>query len=143
MRQESHASLGGHFPPCLHLEFPGDSAELGRVRAALRDYLSAAMDVESIEQVVVAIDEACTNIIRHALRGNPSPVQLECRLEPGLLGIVLRDFGTPCDPSLLKGRSLEDIRPGGLGVHIIKKVFDRVEYAPQPVGSKLFLEKRI
>ena len=127
----------------LRLEFLGDTAELGEVRTALRGFLSERLNEESVEQIVLAVDEACTNVIRHALDGETKPVRLECHLQAQRLSIVLRDYGKPCDPELVKGRALEDIRPGGLGVHIIQRVFDRVEYAPQPDGTRLTLEKRI
>jgi anti-sigma regulatory factor (Ser/Thr protein kinase) len=139
----SSAPQGAREEACLRLEFPGDTAALGDVRTALRGFLSEWLNEESIEQIVLAVDEACTNVIRHALDGETKPVQLECHLQSQRLSIVLRDYGKPCDPKLVKGRALEDIRPGGLGVHIIQRVFDHVEYAPQPDGTRLTLEKRI
>ena len=125
------------------LEFPGKTGELGRVRSLLRDFLAGVVDDESIEQIVLAVDEACTNIIRHALEGDAKPVRLTCNLKGERLKIVLRDYGTPCDPARIKGRSIAEIRPGGLGVHIIQRVFDHVEYAPQPDGTRLTLEKAL
>lgn len=143
---DEHAPLsgsnGGREESRLRLEFPGDTAELGEVRTALRGFLSEWLNEESVEQIVLAVDEACTNVIRHALDGETKPVRLECLLQSRQLSIVLRDYGKPCDPELVKGRAMEDIRPGGLGVHIIQRVFDRVEYAPQPDGTRLTMEKR-
>lgn len=128
---------------CLELEFSGNTAELGRVRAALRGFLSPVMDEIHLEAVVLAIDEACANIIRHALSGDSKPVKLTCNLVGGRLSVVLRDYGKPCDPAMIKGRNLDEIQPGGLGVHIINRVFDRVEYAPQFEGTRLTLEKSL
>jgi len=54
----------------------------------------------------------------------------------------LRDYGRSCDPSTIRSRDLADIRPGGLGVHIIQQAFDRVDYSPQPRGTRLTLEKK-
>lgn len=127
----------------MALEFPGETAELGRVRSVLREFLARVADEEAIEQIVLAVDEACTNIIRHALAGDPKPVHLAGELSGSTLKIVLRDYGTPCDPARIKSRDLDEIRPGGLGVHIIHRVFDRVEYAPQPDGTRLTLEKAL
>ena len=59
-----------------------------------------------------------------------------------LVRFVLRDYGRSCDPAKIKSRELEDIRPGGLGVHIIKQAFDSVIYTPQPRGTRLVLEKK-
>ena len=125
------------------LEFPGRTAELCRVRSVVRDFLAGFADEESVEQIVLAVDEACTNIIRHALAGDPKPVRLCCELAGDRLTIVLRDFGTPCDPGRIKARDLDEIRPGGLGVHIIQRVFDHVEYEPLADGTRLTLEKTL
>ena len=99
------------------------------------------MEEIHLEAVVLAIDEACANVIRHALSGDSKPVKLTCNLVGGRLSVVLRDYGKACDPALIRGRDLDEIQPGGLGVHIINRVFDRVEYAPQSEGTRLTLEK--
>jgi len=125
------------------LEFPGRTAELGRVRAVLRDFLADTADDETSAQIVLAVDEACTNIIRHALAGDSKPVRLACELSGDRLKIVLRDYGTPCDPERIKGRDLNEICPGGLGVHIIQRVFDHVEYEPLADGTRLTLERTL
>lgn len=127
----------------ISLEFPGRTAELGRVRSVIRGFLAGSADEESVEQIVLAVDEACTNIIRHALAGDPKPVRLVCELAGNRLKIVLRDHGTPCDPACIKGRDMDEIRPGGLGVHIIQRVFDLVEYVPLADGTRLTLEKTL
>jgi serine/threonine-protein kinase RsbW len=41
--------------------------------------------------------------------------------------IVLEDQGEPPDPGRLRGRSLEEIKPGGLGLHYIRESIDGVE----------------
>jgi anti-sigma regulatory factor (Ser/Thr protein kinase) len=127
----------------LEIEFSGNSSELARVRTSLRSFLSGVMEEIHLEAVVLAIDEACANIIRHALSDDSKPVKLTCILADSRLSVVLRDYGKPCNPALIKGRDLDEIQPGGLGVHIITHVFDRVEYAPQSEGTRLTLEKSI
>jgi hypothetical protein len=64
-------------------------------------------------------------------------------LAHGRLKFILRDYGRSCDPKRICGRALSEVRPGGLGVHIIKHAFDRVEYRPMPRGTKLLLEKAL
>jgi len=99
---------------------------------------------------VLALDEACTNIIhhaygpiRHAEGLDRRPVRLEMRVLRDRVRFRLRDYGKPCDPKKIKSRALEDIRPGGLGVHIIRHAFDHVDYSPQPRGTILTLEKSL
>ena len=82
-----------------------------------------------VDAVTLAVDEACTNVIKHAYRYDYSKeIILSFQVFPDRLELTLRDFGIKCEPADIKGRDLDDIRPGGLGVHIIRGVMDRVEY---------------
>jgi len=124
------------------IRFKSKTCQLASVREAVRRFLQeSGHDECEAELIVLALDEACTNIIRHAYCHAPRPVLLRMERGQGVLRFVLRDFGTPCDPRKIRGRELEDVRPGGLGVHIIRKAFDRVEYAPLRRGTRLVLEK--
>jgi anti-sigma regulatory factor (Ser/Thr protein kinase) len=87
--------------------------------------------------VVRSVDEALANVIRHAYKNQVGkPIDLTCnRLfsDSGKkaargLEIVLSDSGVPVNPKKLHGRSLDEIRPGGLGLHFIKQSMDVVEF---------------
>jgi anti-sigma regulatory factor (Ser/Thr protein kinase) len=125
------------------LVFQSNTCELAAVRAGVREFLAdCGFDDCATELMVLALDEACTNVIRHAYGHACKPVRLEMIRLRDRVRFVLRDYGRTCDPGKIRSRKLEDIRPGGLGVHIIKQAFDVVEYSPQPRGTKLTLEKR-
>ncbi|MEI6279257.1 MAG: ATP-binding protein [Verrucomicrobiae bacterium] len=124
------------------LRFASDTCHLAGVRASVRAFLSDnGFDDCAVELMVLALDEACTNVIRHAYSHQCKPVRMEMASLRGRVRFVIRDYGRACDPAKIQGRDLEDIRPGGLGVHIIRKAFDRVTYSPQPRGTRLVLEK--
>lgn len=124
--------------------FMSDPSRLIDVRKEVRDFLfSSGFDESETELLVLALDEACTNIIRHAYRHECKPVRLEIMRQRDRVRFVLRDYGHPCDPTKIQSRALDDIRPGGLGVYIVRKAFDYVDYAPQPRGTKLTLEKKL
>ena len=53
------------------------------------------------------------------------------------LEIVILDRGKSIDPAAICGRDLADIRPGGLGVHIIRSVMDKVQYRRRSGGGML------
>jgi anti-sigma regulatory factor (Ser/Thr protein kinase) len=89
----------------------------------------------------MALDEACTNIIRHAHEGLIKPVRLEMKWLRDRLRFVLRDYGKPFDPLTVQSRDLQIVLPGGYGLFIIRTVFDHVDYAPQARGTRLTLEK--
>ena len=100
--------------------------------------------------VVRAVDEALTNIIRHAYRGNPEqPIDAsfhridapkDCQ-SGDALEIVLEDNGVTPNPEKMCGRALEDVKPGGLGLHFIRQSMDTVEFTSSNGRNQLRLVK--
>ncbi|MDX2221353.1 MAG: SpoIIE family protein phosphatase [Rhodospirillaceae bacterium] len=97
--------------------------------------------------LVMAVDEACQNIIRHAYGGDPNAgdIMADFYREGDSLSVHLMDFAEPVDPTTIKSRELADVRPGGLGVHLIKSVTDDARFLPPPpgVGNLFKLTKRL
>lgn len=93
--------------------------------------------------LVLAIDEALANVIKHGYRGQPDqPITITLtpvRSPDGRCGIsvLVRDQGRQVDPATIRGRDLSDVRPGGLGVNIIRSVMDEYEYSCPPDGGML------
>ncbi|HSI83625.1 MAG: SpoIIE family protein phosphatase [Candidatus Methylacidiphilales bacterium] len=95
-------------------------------------------------QMVLAVDEAFTNIIRHTyLNEMGKEILLTARLEGDQFMIQLRDFGPPVDKEKLKGRSLEDLKPGGLGLHLLNVTFETVNFEHAEPGTLLSLSRRL
>lgn len=100
-------------------------------------------------QIALAVDEALCNIIRHGYgRRTDGKIWMSIWPEPGGadepegIRIVLEDEAAQVDPEKIKGRELEDVKPGGLGVYIIKQVMDSVRYEKRAdVGMRLELVK--
>jgi sigma-B regulation protein RsbU (phosphoserine phosphatase) len=133
--------------PLLKHRFPARAEELRSVREAVRrEALGQGCAPECAGDIVMAVDEACQNIIRHAYAGRGDG---EIVLEIGRAGedlvVSLRDFAPPVDPARVRPRALDDLRPGGLGTHLIRELMDRADFAPTPPGGgKLFrMSKRI
>jgi anti-sigma regulatory factor (Ser/Thr protein kinase) len=92
--------------------------------------------------IVLAADEAITNVIRHTYGGGCSqPIILSAEIADGHLHLRLRDYGPPVDEEKLKGRDLEDIKPGGLGIHLLQTIFTVVEHISLPDGNEWHLAK--
>lgn len=98
--------------------------------------------------LVLAIDEALANVIKHGYGGladQPITITLSgIRTDQGRRGIAIevRDKGRQVDPQSICGRDLDDVRPGGLGVHIIRAVMDEAEYScPSDGGMCLRMVK--
>ena len=124
--------------------FPSEPAHLAKVREGVRDFLGgSAFSDEEEAKIIMALDEACTNIIRHAHEELVKPVRLEMKWLKDRLRFVLRDYGRPFDPLRIPSQDIQITKPGGLGVFIIREVFDLVEYTPQVRGTRLTLEKRL
>ena len=88
--------------------------------------------------VVLALDEACQNVILHGYKGRDDgtiTITLSC-LGDGLL-MELRDTAPRIDPARIKHRALNDVKPGKLGTYFMKTIMDRVEYLPAPGGGNL------
>ena len=131
----------------LELGVPARSDRLCDIRAAVRECVeSAGCSEESTADIVLAIDEACQNIIRHAYKGNPEGlIELEICREGEDLVFSLLDSGPVVDPAKVKPRDLDDVRPGGLGTHFIQEVMDRADFLPRPGrgGNLLKMVRRI
>ena len=103
----------------------------------------AGFDSVTRGQIVLACDEATTNVLRHAYQGQPGPLLIRAELTPTHLTISITDHAAPVNPAEFHGRDLSELRPGGLGTVIIAKVFDEVNYQPQETGTTLRLSKKL
>ena len=56
--------------------------------------------------------------------------------------MAVRDRGRQVDPTTIKSRDLAEVRPGGLGVHIIQSVMDEYNYSCPPDGGMLLEMKK-
>ncbi|ABS60935.1 MULTISPECIES: ATP-binding protein [Fervidobacterium] len=124
--------------------FPGLVENIKITRAILHTFLTfRGVFDKDIFDTELAINEAIANIIQHTYKGEPKYITMTVNwLEPDTLEIFLRDFGPKVDPSQIKSRDLDDIRPGGLGVYIIKRIFDVMEFKDVSEGNLLYLRKK-
>jgi len=105
---------------------------------------------DDTHELTLAIDEALANVIKHGYQSrDDQPIELTLKSvrtpegTPGL-SIVVRDYGRQVDPTTIHGRDLNEVRPGGLGVHIIQTVMDEVEYScPSGGGMQLRMVKYV
>jgi serine/threonine-protein kinase RsbW len=145
MKQQSSADAD----KALEMEFQSDPQMLSVIRATAERFAEMVGFSEGEQRCIVrALDEALSNIIRHcysgrtdqpiAVRFRPLPVELG---KKGGLEIVLTDEGPPMDFSKLHGRELNDVRPGGLGLHFIRQAMDTVDFSRSDGRNHLRLVK--
>lgn len=106
--------------------------------------------VAQCRSITRAVDEALTNIVRHSYSNRlDQPIAMyfrsaqrrhDGRVQQGL-EILLCDRGPAVDPSKVQGRPLEEIRPGGLGLHFIRQAMDTVEFTRKGPTNRLRLVK--
>ena len=99
-------------------------------------------------QLSLAVDEALCNVINHGYDRRPDG-QIEIRIwaveeDSPYLAIVIEDRAVQVDPATIRSRDLDDIRPGGLGVYIMREIMDEVVYEHREGGGmKLSMRKAI
>lgn len=127
------------------LEFSSHTENLAVVRAFVRKFLQAEeIPEKESELLVLGVDEACSNIIRHAYLGDTAqPIVLSCERVGATLWFRLRDFGNTADPNQFTRRHQESVEPGGLGLYLMERIFDETDFQPQAKGTELVLVKRL
>lgn len=95
-----------------------------------------------IEDIKSAVDEACSNVIKYAYNHDYTQnIDIAFTYQSPTLTITIKDKGQkPRDANFI-GRDLDDLKPGGLGMHFIKKAFDKVSFSAQSSHNKLTLQK--
>jgi anti-sigma regulatory factor (Ser/Thr protein kinase) len=130
----------------IRLSFRSQSRYLGPIRTVVKEATAlAGLEEEEAGEVVLAVQEGCTNVIRHCYKECPDErIDLVLSFTDEALEIRIDDYGRFVDPTKIRGRKLDDVRPGGLGVHLMKKVMDEVEYRANAWGgTSLTLVKRL
>ena len=137
----------------LRLELPSDPSLLCAVRGAVERLTeSFGFSAPDCRAVTRAVDEALTNIIRHSYNGRPDrPIEMFFRsvhrqASPNGsegLEILLCDRGPSIKRAQLCMRALEEVKPGGLGLHFIQQSMDVVEYKRAKGTNRLRLVKYV
>lgn len=127
----------------ITITMPSNPAHISVVRMAVEAFGDRhGFSRAQADQIGLAVNEALANVIEHAYDGDTTR---DIVISMGLIElgpaartamkVVVRDFGRQVDPACIKSRELDEIRPGGLGVHIIKTVMDDVAYRCVPEGG--------
>ena len=114
----------------LEIRLTSDPRWLRVLRAAVGQVGHlAGLTPQAVDQLKLAVDEACANIILHGYGGKPGePIVATLYLYPDRLEVRLRDFGKKVPPESIRPLEPNPSRPGGLGVHLIHSCMDEVLY---------------
>ncbi len=121
----------------MKLEVGARPDRLKLVRRAVAEAAALCGCGEALARdLILAVDEACQNVIRHAYGDDADgDMVLEIRRRGDELIFLLRDFAPAVDVARIRPRDLDDVRPGGLGTHLIGAVMDDVAFLPPPAGG--------
>jgi phosphoserine phosphatase RsbU/P len=129
------------------IKVPSRPDRLRIVRQMINEAVKlAGFNEQDRGDIVLVVDEALQNVIRHGYSGAEDG---EMEINVGTVGedlvITVRDWAPSVDPSTVKPRDLDDIRPGGLGTHIIREIMDETEFMspPKDGGNLLRMVKRM
>lgn len=107
---------------------------LSLIRDFIRNCASAKKVRKAIiDKIILAVDEACTNIIKHAYHSNPNgEIRVVLEFTTDKCRIILIDFGDSFNPDLIPEPDmptyLKERKVGGLGLYLIRSLMDEVEY---------------
>ncbi len=132
----------------LRVRVPGRADRLKLIRNSTEQAARYYTNNESwIFDLKMAVDEACQNVVRHAYgnRDDAGDIVVDYIRQNDAMTVHIMDFADPVDPAKIKPRDLSEVRPGGLGVHLIKSVTDEAAFQPPPpgVGNLFKLTKRL
>ena len=121
------------------LEIKSDPSELKDVRKKIELFCKEQSIETDVFLIKLAIDEALQNIIRYAYNFNKTKkilITIE-KISNKSLKAEIRDYGMRVSTSEIKPRELDDIKPGGLGIHFIKSIAKKMSYEHKDDGGTL------
>ncbi len=133
-------------PYALHLI--ATLSDLARIRQFVAEQAAAmGIPASKVLALLLAVDEAATNIIVHGYRGAGGPLEVQMGRVEGLVIIRLRDLAPVFDPTRVPPPDLSlplfERPPGGLGIHLMRQSVDELRHRPRPGGgNELVLVKR-
>jgi anti-sigma regulatory factor (Ser/Thr protein kinase) len=136
------------------LSVPGTDVGIRTVLDALETFAAGHGLSKAVTwPVEVSLDEVLANVVRHGLagRGETATVEVELRLdpaaEPAVCEIVLVDDGPEFDPLAVAepdtSLGVEDRPIGGLGIALVRKLMDEVEYERRDGRNRFRMTRRL
>ncbi|RMH61430.1 MAG: ATP-binding protein [Calditrichaeota bacterium] len=134
----------------FRIRFPSSTENLETIRDIVKKLaLKAGCSGDEADNIALAVDEACTNVIKHAHKFNARRmIDLAVIYTSEKFEVIITDKGKGFDPSKMPKPDLDkyvhEARKGGLGIHLMKTLMDEVSYTFNPgVKNQVSLIKYI
>lgn len=129
------------------LRIGADLGRLAEVRGLVRDVAaSSEAPPACIDDLVQAVDEAASNVIRHGYRGSSGWIDVAAELADDRIVVTLEDEAPQFDPTTAPEPDLtvppERRRPGGMGIHLMRAAMDTIDHSPRPGGGNILVMSR-
>ncbi len=131
------------------LSVEASTEHLAEVRDFVADHAkNIGLNQKIISEIRLAVDEAYTNIIKHAYDNNAAEkVSIEIGSDDDQLWITLIDNGKSFDPDSYSEpdlmRRIKEKKRGGMGVYLIRKVMDQVQYNRRGKSNEIRMVKNL
>jgi serine/threonine-protein kinase RsbW len=131
----------------IDLALPADASLLPKTRQAIGGYLESMVDeADTLHDVILALDEACANVIRHAFPSEqPGHFTVRAELDADQIRVLVEDGGVGLDPTRLEAAQCDDFeQESGRGLALIRALMTNVHVDLRPEGgTRLVMEKRV
>lgn len=144
----------------MNLEHSGNKTRELKVKSrtdnlsVIRNFIStsakdAGIAPEAADNIMLAVDEACTNIIKHAYKSAPDgEITINIEYNESKFKIIIIDYGRSFNPEKIPNPDLkkyyQEHKVGGLGMYLMKKLMDDVKYTSVPGKyNQVLLSKNI
>jgi serine/threonine-protein kinase RsbW len=129
----------------LKFSVPGKPEYVGTVRLAISSLANTAgFDIEAVEDIKVAVSEACTNVVCHGKPNREECYEVACEVGDGRIIISVVDRAGGYDMANYKRPAMDMKNPkeGGLGIFIIKALMDEVDiFSELGMGTSIKMVK--
>jgi anti-sigma regulatory factor (Ser/Thr protein kinase) len=131
------------------VQTPGDISYLHRIRDFIAGIATeVGIDQQDIDNIELAVDEACTNVIEHGYAPDDFNKEITVRMEINTSKLVLTviDHAKPFDILQYRPRDIKELKKegkdGGLGIRLIKRIMDTIDYRTTSDGyNELIMTK--
>ena len=126
----------------LRTSFACDPERLLETRHAVRDFLSVhGIEQQIVEELVLCVEEACTNALRHS--GSMDPGEVAVSIHEDFVEICVKDSGKGLDLAAIDlAREPDVLAPGGRGLYLIKMLADELQLTNEG-GACVRIRKRL
>ncbi len=131
-----------------NISVPASTEHLSEVRNFVANHAAeCGFSEQEIADIRLAVDEAYTNIIKHAYKNDrQKAVDIELGCDQSELWIALLDTGNAFDPNNYKKPDIREKikrkKRGGVGVYLIRELMDEVEYQTDESTNTIRMTKR-